>query len=213
MQLEAWYSVVAFIQGIFLKIVDDMYDNNLFPDFKFAANVILQLITIYILFFTEYFGLVWSVVIVFGGAAALMFSQDTVNAPPWILTIILGVFGLIYHLPTLAHYYETLTYKKIKEITIIIVSFTLYRLVELVETNKIADEYSRRKIIERTTQALILLMIVCFKIKIQDIVHLSKDHLQWIVWQIWMGQGYLWTNILTMSYLLYNSQPTIDISI
>ena len=76
MQLEAWYSVVAFIQGIFLKIVDDMYDNNLFPDFKFAANVILQLITIYILFFTEYFGLVWSVVIVFGGAALFDPSVD-----------------------------------------------------------------------------------------------------------------------------------------
>jgi len=212
MQLESWYSVVAFTQGIFLKIVDDMYDNNLLPNFRLIANVILQLITIYIIFFTEYFGLVWSVVIVFVGLGALILCRDTVTAPPWILTIIIGVFGLIYHLPTLAHYYDTLSYNKIKEIVLIILGFTLYRMLELVETKKISEEYSRRKIIERTTQALVLLMAVCFKRKIQDIIHLSKDHLQGIVWQIWLGQGYLWTNIITMSYLLYNSQPA-DVSI
>ena len=204
MKLASWYSVVAFIHGMFIKIVDDMYDNNVLPKFKLIANIILQLITIYILFFTKYFGLIWSLVIVFGGMGGIILARDTVSAPPWMLTIILGMFGLIYHLPILTHYFATLSYKKLKEVLCYIIpSLIIIATFQLLEEKNFPEEYSKRKLIERLAQALVFQTILRNKKKIQKIIQLSKDHMQWIEWQIWLGQGYLWTNIITMLYLLY----------
>ena len=203
MKLATWYSFIAFIHGIFFKIVDDMYDNNLLPKFKFLANVILQLITIYIIFFTKYFGMVWSLVIVIGGIGGMFLARDSISAPPWILTIILGVLGLIYHMPNIKVYLSSIPNSNIKKIIYLILpSLVLLAISQVLEQKIFPEEFSRRKLFERLVQALVFLLCIINRTKIQHYFNLSNKLMQWIIWQTWLGQGYLWTNIITMLILM-----------
>jgi len=203
MKLATWYSFIAFIHGIFFKIVDDMYDNNLLPKFKFLANVILQLITIYIIFFTKYFGMVWSLIIVFGGIGGMFLARDSISAPPWILTIILGVLGLIYHMQNIKKYLLSLSNSNIRKIFFLILpSLVLLALSQVLEQKLFPEEFSKRKLFERLGQALVFLLFIINRTKIQHYFNLSNKLMQWIIWQTWLGQGYLWTNIITMLILM-----------
>ena len=66
---------ITILYGILVNFVDDMNDYNTAPHLKLGLEIILAILTIYILYFTKKLGFVTSVLFSFGGLLYIMFAS------------------------------------------------------------------------------------------------------------------------------------------
>ena len=89
-------ALLSFIYGLLVKIVDDIYDNNLITDFKYLFVIIFLLLTTYIIFLTKELGMCLAAGLIANGFMG-MFHFYRIDIFPWKMSVLLGLIGFIYH--------------------------------------------------------------------------------------------------------------------
>jgi len=185
--------------SFFLKIVDDIHDNNLILDFKYLFVTILLLLTAYIIFLTKELGMCLSAGLIANGFMG-MFHFYRIDIFPWKMSVLLGLIGFIYHFS----YMKEFLYNLHKKDFILGAFLSLCVLCGgssvVVAIN---EEYSKRKLIIRILAILLMFGILIYKKTLQKMMDISESVFNIVIWACWGGIGYLSVSILVMSYFLY----------
>ena len=75
-------ALLSFIYGVLVKIVDDIYDNNILLKYKYLFVSALLLLTAYIIFFTKDLYILWAPALVGLGIIGL-FHPPLIDILPW----------------------------------------------------------------------------------------------------------------------------------
>ena len=80
-------ALISFIYGALVKIVDDIYDNNILLKYKYVFVTALLLLTTYIVFFTKDLYILWIIALGIMGSSVGLFHAPLIDILPWKLSL------------------------------------------------------------------------------------------------------------------------------
>ena len=193
---------ITILYGILVNFVDDMNDYNTAPNLKLGLEIILAILTIYILYFTKELGFVASILFSFGGLLYVLFASHVLG--PFIFKLIaaLAIPPLLYHMSQKIQYiHENMRFLKLLGAFSIVAGFLI-----ILEDKMIPEEFSYRKIAERTFQLILAIAILVYI----DKFNLTKTQTSSISWVVYGWIGYTIANIATMVYLMFHADLSQD---
>ncbi len=193
---------ITILYGILVNFVDDMNDYNTAPHLKLGLEIILAILTIYILYFTKELGFVASILFSFGGLLYVLFASHVLG--PFIFKLIaaLAIPPLLYHISQKIQYiHENMRFLKLLGAFSIVAGFLI-----ILEDKMIPEEFSYRKIAERTFQLILAIAIIVYI----DKFNLTKTQTSSISWVVYGWIGYTIANIATMVYLMFHADLSQD---
>ena len=193
---------ITILYGILVNFVDDMNDYNTAPNLKLGLEIILAILTIYILYFTKELGFVASILFSFGGLLYVLFASHVLG--PFIFKLIaaLAIPPLLYHISQKIQYiHENMRFLKLLGAFSIVAGFLI-----ILEDKMIPEEFSYRKIAERTFQLILAIAIIVYI----DKFNLTKTQTSSISWVVYGWIGYTIANIATMVYLMFHADLSQD---
>ena len=188
---------ITILYGILVNFVDDMNDYNTAPNLKLGLEIILAILTIYILYFTKELGFVASILFSFGGLLYVLFASHVLG--PFIFKLIaaLAIPPLLYHISQKIQYiHENMRFLKLLGALSIVAGFLI-----ILEDKMVPEEFSYRKIAERTFQLILAIAIILYI----DKFNLTKTQTSSISWVVYGWIGYTVANIATMIYLMFHA--------
>ena len=192
-------ALLSFIYGFLVKLVDEIYDNNIMLDFKYLFVIILLLLTASIIFFTKDLGMAWSLFLISLGFFGI-FHAPFIDILPWKLSVLLGLIGFIYHFSNIKEFLYNLN----KNDWIFLVTYgTISIIIALIVEKVITEEYSKRKLIIRILALLLSILAVIYKDTLKQIIDVSDIVFDIFEWTRWIDIGYLMLSITVMIYFLY----------
>lgn len=186
---------IAAAYGALVNIVDDINDYNTAPHLKLALEIILAILTIYILYFTKKLGFVASILFSSGGLFYMLFASHVLG--PFIYKLIpaLAIPPLFYHISQNFHYIqENLRFLGLLGLSSIVAGFLI-----ILEDKMVPEEFSYRKIAERTFQLILAIAILVYI----DTLELTENQTSAISSVVSGWAGYTIANIATMLYLMF----------
>ena len=193
---------ITILYGILVNFVDDMNDYNTAPPLKLGLEIILAILTIYILYFTKELGFVASILFSFGGLLYVLFASHVLG--PFIFKLIaaLAIPPFLYHISQKIQYiHENMRFLKLLGALSIVAGFLI-----ILEDKMIPEEFSYRKIAERTFQLILAIAIIVYI----DKFNLTKTQTSSISWVVYGWIGYTIANIATMVYLMFHADLSQD---
>ena len=193
---------ITILYGILVNFVDDMNDYNTAPNLKLGLEIILAILTIYILYFTKELGFVASILFSFGGLLYVLFASHVLG--PFIFKLIaaLAIPPLLYHMSQKIQYiHENMRFLKLLGALSIVAGFLI-----ILEDKMVPEEFSYRKIAERTFQLILAIAIILYI----DKFNLTKTQTSSISWVVYGWIGYTVANIATMIYLMFYADLSQD---
>ena len=193
---------ITILYGILVNFVDDMNDYNTAPHLKLGLEIILAILTIYILYFTKELGFVASILFSFGGLLYVLFASHVLG--PFIFKLIaaLAIPPLLYHMSQKIQYiHENMRFLKLLGAFSIVAGFLI-----ILEDKMIPEEFSYRKIAERTFQLILAIAILVYI----DKFNLTKTQTSSISWVVYGWIGYTVAKIATMIYLMFYADLSQD---
>ena len=193
---------ITILYGILVNFVDDMNDYNTAPHLKLGLEIILAILTIYILYFTKELGFVASILFSFGGLLYVLFASHVLG--PFIFKLIaaLAIPPLLYHMSQKIQYiHENMRFLKLLGALSIVAGFLI-----ILEDKMVPEEFSYRKIAERTFQLILAIAIIVYI----DKFNLTKTQTSSISWVVYGWIGYTIANIATMVYLMFHADLSQD---
>ena len=193
---------ITILYGILVNFVDDMNDYNTAPNLKLGLEIILAILTIYILYFTKELGFVASILFSFGGLLYVLFASHVLG--PFIFKLIaaLAIPPLLYHMSQKIQYiHENMRFLKLLGALSIVAGFLI-----ILEDKMVPEEFSYRKIAERTFQLILAIAILVYI----DKFNLTKTQTSSISWVVYGWIGYTVANIATMIYLMFYADLSQD---
>lgn len=186
---------IAAAYGALVNIVDDINDYNTVPHLKLALEIILAILTIYILYFTKKLGFVASILFSSGGLFYILFASHVLE--PFIYKLIAGLAipPLFYHISQNIHYIqENLRFLGLLGLSSIVSGFLI-----ILEDKMVPEEFSYRKIAERTFQLILAIAILVYI----DTLELTENQTSAVSSVVSGWAGYTIANIATMLYLMF----------
>ena len=202
-------ALLSFIYGVLVKIVDDIYDNNILLKYKYLFVSALLLLTAYIIFFTKDLYILWAPALVGLGIIGL-FHPPLIDILPWKLSACIGLIGYIYHFSCIKAVAYNLS---IKDIIFLIFYASICSVILFMEDNFITEEYSERKLAIRVLGALLTLGILLYREKIKKLVDVSNLIYDIFIWTRIEDLGYVFCSILIMVYYMYFNTKTQSLNI
>ena len=151
--------LVTLTFGLLVGLVDNMNDMGILPRFKSTAEFALAALTAYILFMNAKMSPIGSVVLGLVGLMCLLIRPHIVDLPIWQLLIGMALPVLAYHI------YETVSkVEPIKPIekkglkNIVLPIYAGAGIFSLIEDWLVPEETSCRKLIDKSLQAVALLI-------------------------------------------------------
>lgn len=193
---------ITILYGLLVNFVDDMNDYNTAPNLKLGLEIILAILTIYILYFTKELGFVASILFSFGGLLYVLFASHVLG--PFIFKLIaaLAIPPLLYHMSQKIQYiHENMRFLKLLGALSIVAGFLI-----ILEDKMVPEEFSYRKIAERTFQLILAIAILVYI----DKFNLTKTQTSSISWVVYGWIGYTVANIATMIYLMFYADLSQD---
>jgi len=186
---------IALLYGALVNFVDDMNDYNTAPNLKLGLEIILAILTIYILYFTKKLGFVASILFSFGGLLYVLFASHVLGPFIYKLISALAIPVMLYHISQNIHYIqENIRFLGLLGLSSIVAGFLI-----ILEDKMIPEEFSHRKIFERSFQLLLATLILMYIDKFK----LTEGQTSAILWVVYGWIGYTIANIATMSYLMF----------
>ena len=202
-------ALISFIYGALVKIVDDIYDNNILLKYKYVFVTALLLLTTYIVFFTKDLYILWIIALGIMGSIVGLFHAPLIDILPWKLSIMIGLTGFIYRFSSIKAFVFNFN---VKDIIFLIIYLGLCGIAILIEDKVITEEYSKRKLIIRLLGALFTLGILFYREKIKKIVDVSDSTYDIFIWTRIQDLGYVLCSIMVIIYHLYfNTTQSSDI--
>jgi hypothetical protein len=201
-------ALLSFIYGILVKIVDDIYDNNLLLNYKYLFVSLLLLLTAYIIFFTKDLYILWTIALVGLGIIGVI-HPPLIDILPWKVSVGLGLVGFIYHFPRL----KTFILNRNKNDIIFLACYgILCGIILLIEDRVLTEEYSKRKLIIRLLGSLLTLGILLYREKIKKFIDVSDSIYDIFIWTRMEDLGYVLCSVFVMVYYIYfNDAQSLDI--
>jgi len=202
-------ALLSFIYGVLVKMVDDIYDNNILLKYKYVFISALLLLTAYIIFFTKDLYILWAPALVGLGIIGL-FHPPLIDILPWKLSACIGLIGYIYHFSRIKAVAYNLSKK---DIIFLIFYASICSIILLMEDKFITEEYSERKLAIRVLGALLTLVILLYSEKIKKLMDVSDLIYDIFVWTRIEDLGYVFCSILIMVYYMYFNTKTQSLNI
>ena len=202
-------ALLSFIYGVLVKMVDDIYDNNILLKYKYVFISALLLLTAYIIFFTKDLYILWAPALVGLGIIGL-FHPPLIDILPWKLSVCIGLIGYIYHFSRI----KAVTYNLSKKDIIFLIFYaSICSIILLMEDKFITEEYSERKLAIRVLGALLTLVILLYSEKIKKLMDVSDLIYDIFIWTRIEDFGYVFCSILIMVYYMYFNTKTQSLNI
>lgn len=186
---------IAFLYGVLVNFVDDMNDYNTTHNLKVVLEIILAILTIYILYFTNKLGFVTSVLFSLGGLMYVLFASHVLGPFIFRLVAALAVPPMVYHISQNFQYVQDNLYF----LGLLGCSSVVTGILILLEDKMVPEEFSYRKIVERCFQLLIAMSIPMYI----DTLGFTENQTDAISWVAYGWAGYTVANIATMIYLMF----------
>ena len=186
---------MAFLYGVLVNFVDDMNDYNKTHNLKSWLEIILAILTIYILYFTKKLGFTTSVLFSFGGLLYVLFASHVLGPFIFRLVAALAVPPMLYHISQNIQYVQDNLYF----LGLLASSSVIAGILILLEDKMVPEEFSYRKIFERIFQLLLAVLILMYI----DKLGLTESQSAAISWVAYGWAGYTVANIATMMYLMF----------
>jgi hypothetical protein len=155
--------ILSLIYGILINIVDTIHDSNILLDYKPITDSILIGMTLFFFLYDRIISIFGSGLFTIGGIVGLILIPRSVNAKIWLSLIYLSIPIFIYHLFNINHLLENLQIEDILQfIFTVIPIIVIALLLALVEDILIPEEYSTRKIYDKTFQVIVMLSFLYF---------------------------------------------------
>ena len=186
---------IAFLYGVLVNFVDDINDYNTAPNLKLGLEIILAILTIYILYFTNKLGFVTSVLFSFGGLLYVSFASHVLGPFIFRLVASLAIPPMLYHISQNMQYVQDNLYF----LGLLGSSSVIAGILILLEDKMVPEEFSHRKIVERCFQLLLAMLIPMYI----DKLGLTENQTDAISWVAYGWAGYTVANIATMLYFMF----------
>ena len=145
--------ILAFIYGILLKIIDDIYDSNIFLDYKLITDVTVIGLTLFFFLYDRFVSFFGSGLFAIGGVAGLILIPRSVNAKIWLSLIYLAIPIFIYHLFNLDSLTALLMPEDITQFLFTVVPIIVVSLIlMLIEDYLVPEEYGNKKLYDKLFQ-------------------------------------------------------------
>ena len=194
---------IAFLYGLLVKIVDDINDFHIFLEYKQFYEILLILLTIYVLFFNKKLSPIASCIFGIGGLIAFLFIPHAVDAIIWKLIILLSIPGCIYFI---LKFIKSLPYQNKRDIknllNFILPLIVISVLFSIVEDIVVPEEYGYRKLIDKAFQSIIMIIFLCSINKIDNIIHLNSEHKKILIWSAYGWLGYAITSVIMLIFFI-----------
>ena len=199
----------AFLYGAIIKIVDDLIDfkNNISPKIKFLTyflQILLVLITIYIIYFNKDLGIYLSLLFILGGIVGLLFAPSIINEPIWISLILISIPKFIIEIKNIINYIKNINKNDIHDILIFLgPSIIISILFALIEDKVIPEDFSNKKILTRLVQIIFIILFILFYKNFMKIANI-KGNYNFIPFVVYPHLGYFITSIIILMLIKLN---------
>jgi len=198
---------IVLIFGILVKIVDDINDMKIFTEYKVLFEILLIIMSIYVLFFNKDLSMIASAVFFLGGILGLIFTPIAVEASIWKKIIILSIIPFFYHLYHIQYYISNMSGDDIKNICYFVIPlFIAATIFSVIEDKLVPEDNSYRKLIDKSLQVLMMAIFLIILPLMAKKIDLNKKHTELLEWMGLGWLGYVLTNVLTLIYF-FSTQP------
>jgi len=147
--------ILAFIYGVLIKIIDDIYDSNIFLDYKLITDVTVIGLTLFFFLYDRFVSFFGSGLFTIGGIAGLILIPRSVDAMIWRILIYLAIPIFIYHLFNLDSLTALLMPEDISQFLFTVMPIIVISLIlMLIEDYLVPEEYGNKKLYDKLFQVI-----------------------------------------------------------
>jgi hypothetical protein len=147
--------ILAFIYGVLIKIIDDIYDSNLFLDYKLITDVAVIGLTLFFFLYDRIISFFGSGLYTIGGITGLIIIPRSVDANIWRILIYLAIPIFIYHLFNLDSLTALLMPEDITQFLFTVMPIIVVSLIlMLIEDYLVPEEYGNKKLYDKLFQVI-----------------------------------------------------------
>jgi hypothetical protein len=201
--------MLAFLYGMLIKIVDDLIDlefksTALLVNITYVLEIVLICITIYIIYFNKDLGIYLALLFVFGGIVGYLFYPHLIDAPIWVVLILIAIPKLIIEIDMILEYIQNITENDLHDILFflgpLIVGCTIFALVE---DKLVPEEVSNKKIYARSIQIISIMLFLKYYENFIDFLGINKNY-PMVIFVAYPHLGYFITGLIIALSIKYN---------
>ena len=191
---------IAFLYGILVKIVDDIIDFHIFPQYSLFFQFILILLTIYVVFYNKILSPIASFTFTIGGILAFFFIPHSVNSNIWKIIILLSIPNCLKNITDMSDIYNSLETKDIKNLFYFVFPLLFMATAfSIIEDILVPEEYSKTKIIDKTFQSIMMMIFIYILPFLAKKINLRKDMMEMLQIFAWGWMGYAITSVIILT--------------
>jgi len=193
-------SNIAFLYGILVKIVDDIIDFHIFPQYSLFFQFILILLTIYVVFYNKILSPIASITFTIGGILAFFFIPHSVNSNIWKIIILLSIPNCLKNITDMSDIYNSLETKDIKNLFYFVFPLLFMATAfSIIEDILVPEEYSKTKIIDKTLQSIMMMIFIYMLPFLSKKINLREDIMEMLRILAWGWMGYAITSVIILT--------------
>jgi len=193
-------SNIAFLYGILVKIVDDIIDFHIFPQYSLFFQFILILLTIYVVFYNKILSPIASITFTIGGILAFFFIPHSVNSNIWKIIILLSIPNCLKNITDMSDIYNSLETKDIKNLFYFVYPLLFMATAfSIIEDILVPEEYSKTKIIDKTLQSIMMMIFIYMLPFLAKKINLREDIMEMLRILAWGWMGYAITSVIILT--------------
>ena len=163
---------ISLIGGILCNIVDHINDSKVLPEYSLVFECLFIGVVVYALLCNKYVSFFVSGLFSIAGIIGLLLVPHTVNSLVWKFCIFGCIPFFIYHLLNYKTLLLDLSYDDITSFFYFVIpAIVLLLLFALLEDYLVPEEYSKKKLIDKLLQSLIM----CLLLYITNFTSLIKE--------------------------------------
>ncbi len=194
-------NIISFIFGVIVNIVDDINDYHIYKEWQFSFELILLLLSVYILFLNKRLSSIASIIFFVGGVCGFIFAPHIIAAPIWKKIIALSVLPFLYTLKNVWEQREKINIRDWKNAVFIIVPLFIFStLFSLIEDTFVPEEVSKTKIVDRLFQCVMVAGCIYYLPRLQNKYHLSLFQYRGLNVAAWGWLGYALASVIGIIY-------------
>ena len=191
---------IAFLYGILVKIVDDIIDFHIFPQYSLFFQFILILLTIYVVFYNKILSPIASITFTIGGILAFFFIPHSVNSNIWKIIILLSIPNCLKNITDMSDIYNSLETKEIKNLFYFVFPLLFMATIfSIIEDILVPEEYSKTKIIDKTLQSIMMMIFIYILPFLAKKINLREDMREILQILAWGWMGYSITSVIILT--------------
>lgn len=196
---------IAFLYGLLVKIVDDINDFHIFTAYKPVFELILILLSVYVVFINKQLAPIASCTFAIGGLIAFLFIPHAVDADIWKFIIILSIPCCLYYIAKFTDLWTHLTTTDIHNLSYFILPLTVIAIVfSIIEDILVPEEQGNRKLIDKILQSIAMILFLYIIHPLASKINLNELHKQLLIIVAHGWLGYAITSVIILIFYINN---------